>query len=218
MSDVPGGAAGVAVALVLSFLAGSIPFGVLVSRAFFRTDIRKSGSGNIGAANALRTLGKGGALAVLVLDGLKGFVPASALLNPWLRTDGSAGGHVALAAAFGFAALLGHCYSPWLQWRGGKGVATHLGVVFALSWQAGLIFIATFLVAALPTGFSSLGSLGATAVSALSLWLFAGPAGLWYGLAASAVIFWRHRENLARLRAGTENRMNLFAGRRTTPQ
>ncbi len=115
-------------------------------------------------------------------------------------------------------ALLGHCYAPWLSLRGGKGVATLLGVVSRSRGKPASSSSRRFSLRSLPTGFSSLGSLGATAVSALSLWLFAGPAGLWYGLAASAVIFWRHRENLARLRAGTENRMNLFAGRRTTPQ
>jgi glycerol-3-phosphate acyltransferase PlsY len=198
------------VALILiGFFIGSIPFGVLIAQVFFRTDIRKSGSGNIGAANALRTLGKSGAIAVLFLDALKGFVPAWLALSFFTEPAGPR-----VAAIAGFAALLGHCYSPWLNWRGGKGVATHLGVTFALSWQSGLIFIAAWLAAALPSGYSSLGSLVATTAAALALWYFAGPAGLAYGVAAAAVIFWRHRENIARLRTGTENAML----RRTTPR
>ena len=217
MTDVPFTAplyAVTALFVVAAFLLGSIPFGVVVGRLFFHSDIRRSGSGNIGAANALRTFGKGGALAVLMLDALKGFAPAWWALLDYAPPPVA----MAVAALGGFAALLGHCYSPWLGWRGGKGVATHLGVVFALSWQSGLAFIVAFAIAALPTGYSSLGSLTATVVAAASLWYFVGPAGLAYGLAAGAVIFWRHRENIARLREGKEHRMNLFAGRRRPSQ
>jgi glycerol-3-phosphate acyltransferase PlsY len=210
---------------VASFLFGSIPFGLVVGRLFYGIDIRKSGSGNIGAANALRTFGKGGALGVLLLDALKGYLPvwltlrflspldASGGMLPGLR-EALAGIALGVGAFAGFAALLGHCYSPWLRFRGGKGVATHLGVTFALSWQSGLVFIAAWLLAAIPTGFSSLGSLVATAMTVLSLWYFLGPAALAYGLLAAAIIFWRHRENLARLRAGTENPMG-FVKKRT---
>jgi glycerol-3-phosphate acyltransferase PlsY len=187
----------VLILIVVAFLVGSIPFGVVVGRGLFHTDIRNSGSGNIGAANALRTFGVPGAIAVLLLDSLKGFAPTWAVV--WLAVPLTGAAEVA-----GFAALLGHCYSPWLGWRGGKGVATHLGVVFALSWESGLAFMAAFIIAMVPTGYSSVGSLTATVVAALSLWYFAGPAALCYGVAAGALIFWRHRENIARLRAGTE--------------
>ncbi len=187
----------VLVLIVVAFLVGSIPFGVVVGRTLFHTDIRHSGSGNIGAANALRTFGVPGAVAVLLLDSLKGFAPTLAAM--WLAIPVAGAPEVA-----GFAALVGHCYSPWLGWRGGKGVATHLGVVFALSWESGLAFMAAFIVATAPTGYSSVGSLTATVIAAFALWYFAGPAALCYGVVAGALIFWRHRENIARLRAGTE--------------
>lgn len=207
-----------------SFLFGSIPFGLVVGRLFYGIDIRKSGSGNIGAANALRTFGKGGALVVLVLDALKGYLPTSLTLWALLargvssnalpgENQAAAGLALGLSALAGFAALLGHCYSPWLRFRGGKGVATHLGVTFALSLVSGLLFSAAWLLAAVPTGYSSLGSLVATALTMLTLWYFAGPAGLGYGLLAAIIIFWRHRENIARLRAGTENPMGLLKKR-----
>ncbi len=194
--------AGLIVVLV-AFVVGSIPFGVVVGQTIFRTDIRQSGSGNIGAANALRTFGTTGALAVLLLDSLKGFAPTWSAV--WLAAPVPG-----LPEAAGFAALIGHCYSPWLGWRGGKGVATHLGVLFALSWESGLAFMAAFIVAAVPTGYSSIGSLTATVVAALALWYFVGPAGLCYGVVAGTLIFWRHRENIARLRAGTENPTTLL--------
>jgi len=110
-------------------------------------------------------------------------------------------------ATFGFAALLGHCYTPWLKFKGGKGVATHLGVTFALAWPAGLVFIAVWLATAVSSGYASAGSLAATLIGILALGYFAGPVGAVYGIAATALIFWRHRENIKRLRAGTENRM-----------
>lgn len=195
------------VVAVVAFFIGSIPFGLIVGRLFYGIDIRATGSGNIGAANALRTLGKGGALAVLVLDALKGFVPtfvAAHLLvaggSPYTQAV-----RAEIGAIAGFAALLGHCYSPWLRFRGGKGVATHLGVTFALAWPVGLGFIAVWLAAGLGSGYSSVGSLAATLATAVALWVVVGPAGLVYGVAAGIVVFARHRENLARLRDGTEN-------------
>jgi acyl phosphate:glycerol-3-phosphate acyltransferase len=194
--------------VVGSFAIGSIPFGIVIGRVFFRTDIRQAGSGNIGAANALRTLGRAGAFAVLLLDALKGFVPA--FFGPMLilgpeTSPFAQGPWAVLGAVAGFCALLGHCYSPWLRFRGGKGVATHLGVTFALAWPVGLGFIAVWLAAGLGSGYSSVGSLAATLASAVALWVIVGPAGLTYGVAAGLVVFARHRENLARLRAGTEN-------------
>ena len=197
-------------ACIGAFFLGSIPFGIIVGKLLFRKDIRASGSGNIGAANALRTLGKSGAALVLLLDAAKGFVPAGV---PMLAAQSAPMEARALfnviAAAAGFAALLGHCYSPWLRFRGGKGVATHLGVLFALSWPVGLLFIVVWAAAALSSGYSSAGSLVATLVSAAALWMALGPVGLGYGAAAAAVIVWRHRENIARLRMGTEHRMSL---------
>ena len=130
-----------AAALVLaSFALGAIPFGVVVSRLFFHRDLRAAGSGNIGAANALRTLGKRGAVAVLVLDALKGVLPVVAAR----ALDGST-----LAAVAAFAAVAGHCFSPFLNFRGGKGVATSFGAIAALAWPAGCAFAIVWLAAAI---------------------------------------------------------------------
>lgn len=193
--------------VVVAFFVGAIPFGVLVSRAFYATDIRRSGSGNIGAANALRTLGKRGAAAVLVLDALKGFAPTLAA--------GALAGPIAAALA-AFAAVAGHCWSPFLQFKGGKGVATLLGTVIALWWPAGLAFAIVWIAAVVGCGYASVGSMSASLAMAPVLWFGLGRVGLIYGLASALVIIYRHRENVARLRRGTENRLSLLkAGRQS---
>ncbi|HZO92855.1 MAG TPA: glycerol-3-phosphate 1-O-acyltransferase PlsY [Candidatus Baltobacteraceae bacterium] len=194
------------VALV-SFAVGSIPFGVLVSRAFYGTDIRSAGSGNIGAANALRTLGRRGGIAVLVLDALKGFAPtlaASALGGP------PAGAVAALLS------VAGHCWSPFLGGRGGKGVATHFGAVFALWWPAGFAFALVWLAVVLASGFASLGSMLASVAMAAVLWFGLGTVGVVYGVVSALLIIARHRENLERLRRGTENRLSLLKANRSS--
>ena len=187
--------------VIASFFFGAIPFGLVVSRLFFRRDLRAEGSGNIGAANALRSLGKGGAVAVLVLDALKGALPVIA---------GRALGSEALALAAAFAAILGHCFSPFLNFRGGKGVATNLGAVLAIAWPAGGIFAVIWLAVVLLTGYSSAGSLLAGIAMAPALWLLGGPAAGIYGLASALLIVFMHRANIARLRAGTESVLPLF--------
>jgi glycerol-3-phosphate acyltransferase PlsY len=187
--------------VVAAFLIGSIPFGVVVSRAFFRRDLRAEGSGNIGAANALRTLGKRGAVAVLVLDALKGALPAIA---------GAAFGGPELAATAAFAAVAGHCFSPFLGFRGGKGVATNFGAICALSWPAGAAFALVWVAVVLLTGYSSAASLVASAAMIVALWPGTGPAGMLYGLASTLLIVVMHRENIARLRAGRESVLPLF--------
>ena len=184
-----------------SFLLGAIPFGVVVSRAFFRRDLREGGSGNIGAANALRTLGKRGAVAVLLLDALKGALPAIA---------GRALGGEEAAAVAAFAAVLGHCFSPFLRFRGGKGVATSFGAIVALAWPAGLAFAVVWLATVLACGFSSAASMLASIAVIPVLWYAAGAAAGWYGIAGALLIVVMHRGNLARLRAGTENPLPLF--------
>lgn len=193
--------AGDAALVVASFFLGAIPFGLVVSKLFFRRDIRAEGSGNIGAANALRTLGKGGAVAVLVLDGLKGAIPVFA---------GRAIDGTTLAAIAAFAAILGHCFSPFLNFKGGKGVATAFGAAIAFAWQAGLIFALIWLGLVLATGFSSAGSMLASIAMAPALWWLAGPAAGIYGLVSAIVIVVMHRANIARLRAGTESVLPLF--------
>jgi glycerol-3-phosphate acyltransferase PlsY len=190
--------------VVASFFLGAIPFGIVVSRLFFRRDLRSEGSGNIGAANALRTLGKGGAVAVLVLDGLKGALPVVA---------GRALDGPALAVIAAFAAIAGHCFSPFLNFRGGKGVATNFGAVIALAWPAGGIFALVWLAVVLATGFSSAGSMLASLAMIPALWYLIGTPGGIYGLASAALIVFMHRANIARLRAGTESVLPLFRNR-----
>jgi glycerol-3-phosphate acyltransferase PlsY len=187
--------------VVASFGVGSIPFGLVVSRVFFGRDLRTEGSGNIGAANALRTLGRGGALAVLVLDALKGALPVIAAR----ALDG-----VALAAVAAFAAVLGHCFSPFLKFHGGKGVATNFGAVLALALPAGGVFAAVWLAVVITTGFSSAGSMLASIAMIPALWFLIGTSGGVYGLTSALLIVAMHRANIARLRAGTESVLPLF--------
>jgi len=188
--------------LVAAFLIGSIPFGYLIGRAFYHTDIRASGSGNIGAMNAMRSLGKRGAIAVLILDALKGFAPV-ALMQHVVPGDLAA----ALAAAL---AVIGHCYSPWLGFKGGKGVATSVGALFGIAWPLGLIAIAGWLVGAALTRYSSVGSMLAAVVAIPALWFSThSPILTLYGLLIAVLIVYAHRENIARLRSGTENRIRL---------
>ncbi len=192
--------------IVVSFMIGAIPFGLFVSQTFYATDLRQAGSGNIGAANALRTLGKRGAIAVLLLDTLKGFAPTFAVM--YLL------GPIAAAAA-GIAAVAGHCWSPLLGGRGGKGVATLFGSLFALWWPAGLVFALVWIAAVLVTGFSSVASMTATVAMIAVLWFGLGIPGLAFGVVATAIVFVRHKENLERLRQGTENRFSMLKAKRT---
>lgn len=193
-------------AVFIAFLIGSIPFGYLIGRFFFSVDIRTQGSGNIGAANALRTVGKGGAIAVLGLDAAKGFVPAF--------TARALGFDPLLVGLIAAAAVVGHCFCPWLRWKGGKGVATSFGVVFGLSWSAGLICIAAWALGAAATAYSSVGSILASIVAPLALWFLTGsPAFTGYGIFAAFLIGWTHRENIERLRAGTENAIGFLRRR-----
>jgi acyl phosphate:glycerol-3-phosphate acyltransferase len=188
-------------AVVVAFFVGAVPFGVLVSRAFYGTDIRRAGSGNIGAANALRTLGKRGAAAVLALDALKGFAPVLAF--------GALGG-LTPATLAALAAVIGHCWSPFLGFKGGKGVATLLGTVIALWWPSGAAFGLVWIAAVVACSYASVGSMLAAIAMAPVLWFGLGPIGFVYGVVSALIIVYRHRENLERLRRGTENRLSLL--------
>ena len=191
-----------AVVILLGYLVGSIPFGVLITRALGLGDLRGIGSGNIGATNVLRTGNKGAAAATLILDALKG---AAAVLIARAFAGETAG----LLA--GLAAFLGHLYPVWLKFRGGKGVATFLGVTLAAAWPAGLIACATWALTAAIFRISSLAALVAALTAPLWLALFGPPGAAWAGLAMAALVALRHRANIARLRAGTEPRIG--AGR-----
>lgn len=194
---------GLIVAAGLGYLLGSVPFGVLLTQALGLGDLRRIGSGNIGATNVLRTGNKGAALATLLLDGGKG--AAAVLLARWL------GGESAALVAGG-AAFLGHLYPVWLGFRGGKGVATFLGTAIALAWPLGLGLCGIWLLTAALSRISSLSALVAAAAAPV-LALLMGNGGLAATMLFMAtLIFLRHHENIARLRAGTEPRIG--AGRR----
>jgi glycerol-3-phosphate acyltransferase PlsY len=203
---------------VVAFLIGSMPFGYVIGRLFYRTDIRTKGSGNIGAMNALRTMGKTGAIAVLLLDALKGFLPTFFVATQFKGTlhltyePVSVGLSLpqTLGAIVAAGAVLGHCFSPWLRWKGGKGVATSFGAIFGLSWQAGLIAVGGWLAGAALTHYSSVGSMTGSLLAPIALWFFTtSVAETAYGLFAALLIVWKHRENIARLRAGTEGPIRL---------
>ena len=181
-------------ALALGYLLGSIPFGPIVARAIGAGDLRKVGSGNIGATNMLRAGGKGAGAAVLLLDGAKG--AAAALLAARWGPD---------AAVLGAAgAVLGHLFPVWLRFRGGKGVATLLGVVLGLSWPAGVGALAAWAAGAALTRRSSVGGLASAAAAPVALWAGGRLEAVLVVAALAAAVWWRHRGNLARLAAGTE--------------
>jgi glycerol-3-phosphate acyltransferase PlsY len=184
--------------LALGYVLGSIPFGLILTRVAGLGDIRAIGSGNIGATNVLRTGRKGLAAATVLLDALKG--TAAVLLAARLL-----GPEPALAAALG--AFLGHTFPVWLGFRGGKGVATYIGVLIALDWRAALVFALVWLGMAAGSRYSSLSALVASAATPLALWWFGrGDAALL--IALLTVILWlKHRPNIARLLAGTEGRI-----------
>lgn len=184
-------------ALALGYLLGSIPFGVILTRLFGAGDLRKIGSGNIGATNVLRTGRKGLAAATLLGDALKGTV---AVLVAWRW-----GENVALAAAAG--AFVGHLFPVWLGFKGGKGVATFLGCLLPVSPPAGLAFAAIWLATAFAMRYSSLSALVASAATPLVLLLLGRGFAAALFAALAAVLWWKHRENIARLRAGTEGRI-----------
>ncbi len=180
---------------VLGYLLGSIPFGVLVTRAMGLGDLRQIGSGNIGATNVLRTGNKGAALATLLLDGGKGAV--AVLLARWLVGEDA-------AQVAGLAAFLGHLYPVWLSFKGGKGVATFIGVLLALNWLVGLAVCLTWLLGAVVTRTSSIAALVAAAASGLFVLALTDGSLLILTLILTLLIYVRHAENLKRIKAGTE--------------
>jgi glycerol-3-phosphate acyltransferase PlsY len=185
------------IAAAIGYFLGAIPFGLLLTR-MIGIDIRQVGSGNIGTTNVLRTGNKGLAAATLLLDAGKG-VAAVAIGR-------ELGGEIA-GIVSGTAAFVGHCFPIWLRFRGGKGVATILGIALAAAPLAGLIALLVWLGGALLTRFSSVGGMLAALACAGAGWWLAGPAWGGHLAAMAALLLFQHRDNIARLRAGTESRI-----------
>jgi glycerol-3-phosphate acyltransferase PlsY len=184
-------------ALLLGYLLGSIPFGLLITKAAGTQDIRTIGSQNIGATNVLRTGRKDLAAATLLLDAAKATV-AILIAARW-------GEAPPMAAALG--AFAGHVFPVWLKFRGGKGVATFIGCLLGLYWPAAILFALVWLAVAKVTRYSSLAALVASALAPFAFFATGqGPQGL-LSLLLAAMIFFTHRDNIARLRAGSESRI-----------
>jgi len=192
-----------AAAFAFGYLLGSIPFGLVLTRLARTEDIRQIGSGNIGATNVLRTGRKGLAAATLLCDMLKG--TAAVLIT--YRFYGQD-----LAVLAGIGAFIGHLFPVWLRFKGGKGVATYIGVLLALAWWAALVFGVIWLVVAALTRYSSLAALVASAATPLILWLDTDLQEAQIFLLLTVLIFIMHRANIARLLKGTEGKIGKRAG------
>jgi glycerol-3-phosphate acyltransferase PlsY len=187
-----GALVGVALA---AYLLGSVPFGIVMARLFGLGDLRQIGSGNIGATNVLRTGNRTAAALTLILDAGKGGI-AVLIARALVGEDA--------AQVAGLAAFFGHCFPVFLGFRGGKGVATFLGTLLALFWPAGIAACLTWLLVAAVTRYSSLSALVAAVLSPLWAALLGRPEAALLCILLAALILWRHGENIARLRAGTE--------------
>jgi glycerol-3-phosphate acyltransferase PlsY len=190
------------IALAIGYLFGSIPFGMILTRMAGTQDLRSIGSGNIGATNVLRTGRKGLAAATLVGDMLKG--TAAVVLALVLSGPGAA-----MAAALG--AFLGHLFPVWLKFRGGKGVATYIGVLLGLFWPAALVFCAIWLLVASTTRYSSLSALIASLATPLLLWWLGHPQFAVLFAMLTLLLWFTHRENIRRLVAGSEGKIGAKA-------
>ena len=190
-----------AFAFVFGYMLGSIPFGLLLTRAAGGPDIRAIGSGNIGATNVLRTGNKVLAAATLLCDMLKGTIAVLAAARY--------GADPALAAALG--AFLGHLFPVWLKFKGGKGVATYIGLLIGLHWPAALFFCIVWLVVAAATRYSSLAALVASALSPFALWYFGLPSVAALFLLLTVLLWFMHRANIARLLNGSEGKIGAKA-------
>ena len=187
-----------ALAFVVGYLLGSIPFGLIITRATGGPDVRTIGSGNIGATNVLRTGRKGLAAATLVCDALKGTIAVLVAAHYATR-------EAALVAGLG--AFLGHLFPVWLKFKGGKGVAIYIGVLIGLYWPGAVIFCAVWLVVAFASRYSSLAALIASALMPLILWLLAEADAAALFLVLSVLLWIMHRANIARLLGGSEGKI-----------
>lgn len=188
-------------ALVLGYLCGSVPFGIIVTRLAGVGDIRKVGSGNIGATNVLRTGRKGLAAATLLGDALKGTL--AVVLARTFFPD--IGWDIGIVAALG--AFLGHIYPVWLGFHGGKGVATFIGCLIGLNIWVALVFAVTWLAIAFITRYSSLAALVASATAPVMFLILDHGVATVFILAMVLFLWWKHRDNIKRLRAGTEGKI-----------
>jgi acyl phosphate:glycerol-3-phosphate acyltransferase len=196
-------------AVLLAYLLGSLSFAVIVSRVMGLSDPRSYGSKNPGATNVLRSGSKAAAVVTLLLDAFKGWLPV--MLVKWSGADYGLGDGA--VAAVGLAAFIGHLYPVFFQFKGGKGVATAAGVVLAVNWMLGLATLATWLIVAFFSRYSSLASIVAAVF--VPLYYLFGDRTAWYAdgrillalVIVSALLIYRHRENIARLLKGTESRL-----------
>jgi len=216
-------------AIALGYLLGSIPFGYLLTRAAGLGDVRAIGSGNIGATNVLRTGHKGLAALTLLLDALKG--TAAVLIGHWI---GAAGGIAIMASLLaGLAAFLGHVFPVWLGFRGGKGVATYIGVLLGAYWPGAVIFCLAWLLLAFLTRYSSLSALAASLLTPIVLFVFGDQLSTWLSewlpalhqsierigavptallaFLMTALLIYKHRANIRRLATGEEPRIGAKA-------
>jgi glycerol-3-phosphate acyltransferase PlsY len=197
-----------------AYLLGSIPFGFLAAKAK-GIDIRSVGSGNIGATNAMRVLGKPAGIGVLLLDALKGYAAVAWLAMVALKSCNATNADTeTLRIIAGIGAVLGHNYTCWLRFKGGKGIATTAGVYLALAPWAVLIALGVFVLAVLLTKYVSVGSISAAVALPVTVWIMT-PHNLFLGIvttALGALAIYKHKSNLQRLMAGTENRF----GRKTS--
>ncbi len=199
----PGDAASLATALIFGYLLGSIPFGIVFTRLAGTQDIRAIGSGSIGATNVLRTGRKGLAAATLLADMLKGTIAVLVMMWLWGRDAG-------LAAGVG--AFVGHLWPAWLNFKGGKGVATFLGVLLAVAWQGTIVFGVLWLAVAGATRYSSVASMIACAAIPPFFWFWGARVEALVFLLLVVLTFIMHRGNMARLAQGTEGKIGQKAG------
>jgi glycerol-3-phosphate acyltransferase PlsY len=186
------------IALLIGYLFGSIPFGLILTRLAGTQDLRTVGSGNIGATNVLRTGHKGLAAGTLICDMLKG--TAAVILAGYYG-----GPSAAMLAALG--AFLGHLFPVWLNFRGGKGVAVYIGVLLGLFWPAAVVFCVLWLATAATSRYSSLAALVASFVTPIFLWWFGHLALASLFAVLTMLLFYMHRENIKRLQTGKEGRI-----------
>lgn len=183
---------------VLAYLLGSIPFGMVIAKTMGLGNLRDIGSGNIGATNVLRTGSKKAAFFTLLFDAGKGAVAV-------LVARAIFGETAAQVAAL--ASLIGHCYPCWLKFNGGKGVATFLGMLLALSWPAGIAACLTWLLTAVVGRMSSLAALVSSISTVIWVFILGMPSAMGLMIILSALIWWRHRENIKRILAGNESKI-----------